>query len=111
MSELVGPNDNIRRVNVVAGRSRIISYQNQKTMPGATLVQRQITFRRASAAAIKVSIIPGPDHNSQEARRLQGYVKEGLESLTSDARYPRVCEQMGILGPGQPLESGQSRVI
>jgi len=70
------------------GRSRIISYQNQKTMPGGILVQRQITFRRASAAAIKVSIIPGPDHNSQEARRLQGYVKEGLESLTSDARYP-----------------------
>ena len=57
-------------------------------MPGGILVQRQITFRRASAAAIKVSIIPGPDHNSQEARRLQGYVKEGLESLTSDARYP-----------------------
>lgn len=70
------------------GRSRIISYQNHKVMPGATRVQRQITFRRASAGAIKVSIIPRPDHNSQEARRLQVYVKEGVESLTSDARYP-----------------------
>ena len=72
-----------------SGKSSVLESFSELPFPRdsglCTRFATQITFRRTLATTIKVSIIPGPDRNAQEARKLQGYVKEGLARLTSDA--------------------------
>jgi hypothetical protein len=75
--------------NSRSGKSSVLESFSKLPFPRdsglCTRFATQITFRRSSTCTIKVSIIPGPDRNRQEAERLRSYVKEGLASLSTDA--------------------------
>lgn len=75
--------------NIRSGKSSVLESFSEIPFPRdsglCTRFATQITFRRTSTSSIKVSIIPGPDRNRQEAERLRSYVKEDLASLTPDA--------------------------
>ncbi|KAH6680938.1 P-loop containing nucleoside triphosphate hydrolase protein [Halenospora varia] len=98
-----------------SGKSSVLKSFSELPFPRdsglCTRFATQIIFRRDSTSSIKVSIIPGPDQSLQETDRLRGYVKDGLTALTSneflDILY-KVCQLMGIPGPGQPLKTSQS---
>jgi len=71
-----------------SGKSSVLESFSELPFPRdsglCTRFATQITFRRTPRSTIKVSIIPGQDRNRQEAAKLRGFVREGLESFTSE---------------------------
>ncbi|KAG0645619.1 Interferon-inducible Mx [Hyphodiscus hymeniophilus] len=98
-----------------SGKSSVLESISELPFPRdsglCTRFATQIIFRRSPESSIKITIIPGPDRDKQEADKLKRYVKDGLTTMMSDVFLEileEVCQLMGIPGPGETLGSSQS---